>query len=86
MGAVNVGFAGHHTAMQIMAVVVLVVINGEAARIVAEQLDEGGIGAAGKGSAEHGIHDLHLHFVDNAVGRPGRSPDVRVGNAQWHMS
>ena len=33
--------------------------------------DEGGIGAAGKGSAEHGIHDLHLHFVDNAVGRPG---------------
>lgn len=26
--------------------------------------DEGGIGAAGKGSAEHGIHNLHLHFAE----------------------
>ena len=34
------------------------------ADFLVETEDEGGIGQAGKGSAEHGIHDLHLHSVE----------------------
>ncbi len=34
------------------------------ADFLVETEDEGGIGRAGKGSAEHGIHDLHLQYVE----------------------
>lgn len=44
-GTVNMGFAGHHAAVQVMAMVVLVVIDREAACVLAEQLDESRIGA-----------------------------------------
>lgn len=47
--------------------------------------DEGGIGAAGKGSAEHGIHNLHLHFIGNSYG-PACRRRPHVGKPQWHKN